>query len=221
MTTVIERIRQIIENKRLSERYFCREIGVSNGFLNKVNDVGSDKLNKILYRYPEINPIWLLTGNGSMLVTNTQSASKATPDTILSLPAEKGIPLITETALRRFRDTEFGIQEPDIKEYYVVPKFKYRIIDFMVEVADNGMYPQYNSGDIIACTVIKENTFIQWNKTHVIATKGQGVLIKRIKKSSRDEFIVAVSDNETHEPFEIPRKEIKGIAIVVGLIRLE
>lgn len=221
MTTVIERIRQIIENKRLSERYFCREIGVSNGFLNKVNDVGSDKLNKILYRYPEINPIWLLTGNGAMLTANTQSATKATLDTTLALPVEKGTPLLIETALRRFGDAEFSIQETDIKEYYIIPKFKHRIIDFMVEVSDNGMYPKYNSGDIIACTIIKENTFIQWNKTHVIATKGQGVLIKRIKKSSNNEFIIAVSDNKNYEPFEIPKKEIMGIAIVAGLIRLE
>lgn len=67
MTTIIGRIKQIIDYKRVSERFFCKEIGVANGFLSKVKDVGSSKLNKILYAYPDINPIWLLTGEGEML----------------------------------------------------------------------------------------------------------------------------------------------------------
>lgn len=221
MTTIVERIRQIIEYKRLSERYFCREIGVANGFLNKVSDVGSGKLNKILHRYPEINPIWLLTGNNSMLIANAQSATKTAPNSHLALPADKGIPLIIEAALRKFGDVEFSIQETDIKEYYIVPKFKHRTIDFMIEVSGSDMYPKYNSGDIVACTIIKESTFIQWNKTHVIVTEEQGVLIKRIKKSTNNEAILAVSDNENYEPFEIPKKAIIGIAIVAGVIRLE
>lgn len=221
MTTIVERIRQIIEHKRLSERYFCREIGVANGFLNKVSDVGSGKLNKILHRYPEINPIWLLTGNGSMLVANIQSIAKEVLDIPLALPAEKGIPLITEAALRRLGDVEFSIQETDVQEYYIIPKFKHRVIDFMIEVSGSGMYPKYNSGDIVACTIIRENTFIQWNKTYVIVTKEQDFLIKRIKKSANDEVILAVSDNENYEPFEIPKKAIIGIAIVAGVIRLE
>lgn len=222
MTNVVERIRQIIEYKRFSERYFCREIGVANGFLNKVNDVGSDKLNKILYKYPEINPIWLLTGTGSMLVVN-QNDMKTRVDvsSSSSLPVDKGIPLVIETVLGRFWDEKYAIQEADVKEYYIIPKFKHRTIDFMIEVPDNGMYPRYNSGDIIACTVIKESTFIQWNKTHVIITKGQGILIKRIKKSVDEKIILAISDNESYEPFEIPKDEIIGIAIVVGVIKLE
>ena len=218
MTTVIERIRQIIEKKRLSERHFCREIGVSNGFLNKVIDVGSDKLNKILYRYPEINPVWLLTGNGTMLVANTQAIALSA-DKGMSLG--EGIPLIIETALRGLADAEFSIKETDVKEYYIIPKFKYRVIDFMIEVSDSGMCPKYNSGDIVACTIIRGSKFIQLNKAHVIATKEQGVLIKRIRKSIDDNTILAISDNASYEPFEIPKSEIIGIAIIVGVIRLE
>ena len=221
MTTVIDRIRQIIDNKGFSERHFCREIGVANGFLNKVNDVGSDKLNKILYKYPEINPIWLLTGNGSML---TAASNIYRDDETKSSPSiDKGwVPLVTESALKGIGDTNFSIQETDIREYYVIPKFKHRNIDFMIEVSDNSMYPRYNSGDLVACTIIKGSSFIQWNKTYVVVTDEQGVLIKRIKKGAIDsKAILAVSDNESYEPFEIPKKEIIGMAIVSGVVRLE
>ena len=64
---IVDRIREIIDYKGISERKFCQEIGVSNGFLGKVSDVGSSKLKKILDKYPEINPGWLLTGDGEML----------------------------------------------------------------------------------------------------------------------------------------------------------
>lgn len=65
--SVIDRIKQINQYKGISERQFCIEVGIANGYLDKVKDVGSEKLLKILNRYPEISPEWLLTGNGPML----------------------------------------------------------------------------------------------------------------------------------------------------------
>lgn len=67
MTTLTNRIKEIAKYKGLSERKLCKEIGVANGFLSKVNDVGAAKLNKILSTYTEICPTWLLTGDGEMV----------------------------------------------------------------------------------------------------------------------------------------------------------
>lgn len=64
---ITERIRKIIEYKGISTRKFCEKVGIANGFLDKVKDVGSEKLLKILNAYPDISPEWLLTGKGEML----------------------------------------------------------------------------------------------------------------------------------------------------------
>ena len=64
---VVERIKQIIDYKKISTRQFCIEVCVANGFLDKVKEVGSEKLLKILNTYPELSPEWLLTGKGKML----------------------------------------------------------------------------------------------------------------------------------------------------------
>ena len=64
---IVDRIRQIIEYKEISARQFCLKIGVANGFLDKVKDVGSEKVAKILYAFPDISPDWLISGRGSML----------------------------------------------------------------------------------------------------------------------------------------------------------
>ncbi len=64
---IVDRIRQIIAYEKISTRQFCLKVGVANGFLDKVKDVGSEKLAKILYAFPDISPEWLLTGKGEML----------------------------------------------------------------------------------------------------------------------------------------------------------
>jgi hypothetical protein len=76
---IVDRIKKIIEYKNISTRKFCIEIGVANGFFDKVKDVGSKKILKILYKYPEINPEWLLTGAGEMLRSG-QSETVASGD---------------------------------------------------------------------------------------------------------------------------------------------
>jgi len=70
---IVGRIKQIIEYKNISTRKFCIEVGFANGFFDKVKDVGSEKLLKILNRYPEINPDWLLTGKGKMLLDEEET----------------------------------------------------------------------------------------------------------------------------------------------------
>ncbi|MBY0244795.1 MAG: S24 family peptidase [Sphingobacteriaceae bacterium] len=200
--------------------------------------MGTDKACKILHQFPEINPEWLLTGEGSMLreakdkgatiVGNDNNSNIGNNNKIISKTSPKKedtvtqrIPLVNELAIGGIGGSMFSIAEQDIKDYYVVPKFKHRKIDFMIEVSGSSMYPKYNSGDVVACAIIKESNFIQWNKTHVISTKEQGILIKRIKKGTTDDLVKVISDNKDYDPFEIPISEITGIAIVVGVIRLE
>ena len=135
-------------------------------------------------------------------------------------PSEKdAIPLVGVEALGGMGNITFRIEEKDIQDEYVVPDFNH--ISFMLRVKGGSMYPKYSSGDVIACRIIKESKFIQWGKVYVIATKEQGILVKRLKKSDAKNHIVAVSDNPAYDPFEIPMNEIDGIALVVGVIRLE
>jgi hypothetical protein len=78
---IVDRIRKVIEYKGISERKFTKEIGVANGFLSKVSDVGSSKLMKILNVYPEINPTWLLTGEGNMILDDDTDLRNESPKT--------------------------------------------------------------------------------------------------------------------------------------------
>jgi len=213
--SITERILKVIDNKDITKYKFCKDLGVSKGFLDKPREISTDKYANILSYFPDISPEWLLTGSGSMFKNEQPEATKIDPTDGVNT-----IPFVSLSVAAGFGSADFKIEATDVKAYYVVPKFKDRKIDFMIEVAGSSMYPKYNSGDVIACKIIKESQFIQWNRVHVIATREQGLIVKRIKENGGDS-ILAISDNKDYPPFSIPLEEITGIALVVGVIRLE
>lgn len=214
----LQRIKEYIDFKGITNQKFEKEIGFSNGAfatqLKNNKTIGVDKLENILIAYPEINPEWLLTGQGQMLKRDKSVESVITDK-------EKGYPLVNATAIGGVGNSVFAFTDRDVKAYYKIPKFNHKKVDFMIEVEGSSMYPKYNSGDVVACTIIKESAFIQWNKTHVVATQEQGIIIKRIKKGSAEDSLTMISDNDSYDPFEVPKNEITGMALVVGVIRLE
>ena len=67
---VKERLREYIKTLNISEREFCRQIGVSVSYVNSIRTSIPDKMKAITERFPDLNPIWLLTGDGEMLQAN-------------------------------------------------------------------------------------------------------------------------------------------------------
>jgi phage repressor protein C with HTH and peptisase S24 domain len=206
----IETYNKLIEERKvIDQKDFATSINVSTSMITEIikgrSNVGLAAIQNTVFKY-NINSRWLLTGNDT------------SNDSIMDFHR---IPLVSVAAVGGFGNADFAIKESDVKDFYVVPKFRDRHIDFMIEISGSSMQPKYNSGDVVACTIIRESNFIQWNKVHVIGTTEQGILIKRLRKGSDPGHLLAVSDNKEYDPFEIPLKEIVGLAIVVGVIRLE
>lgn len=168
-----------------------------------------------------INGDWLLSGLGPVRRGYAITEGRSEPINERTAPySTKYIyPLVSSHAVAGFGSADFTISEADIQALYKVPDFNN--VDFMIRVKGNSMYPKYSSGDIIACRILKDSKFIEWNKPHLVSTSEHGLLVKRLKKCSDDTCITAVSDNKEYDPFDIPKSEINGIAIIVGVIRLE
>ncbi len=225
ISPIKRRIFHYVDFKGISKTSFFKLTGLNYGnFKGKSlkSDLTSGYIAEILSCYPDINAKWLLTGEGAMLkrddVRPVIASHVRGNETIDNATL---IPLVSLSAVAGFGNNEFAIDKSDVKEYYVVPKFKDRRIDFMIEVSGSSMYPKYSSGDVVACTILRESQFIQWNKVHVIGTVEQGILIKRIKKGPDDGHLLLISDNKDYDPFVINRSEVTGIALVAGVIRLE
>lgn len=235
ISPIKQRILQFAGTLGISKRDFYTKIGVSRGTLESKTGITEDIMAKFIATFPDINYEWLLSGRGSMLKNNDNtplsSPASSKIETIndheaipFAEAARNGlspIPLVTQTAVAGFGNANFSIEERDVKEYYVIPKFKYCKVDFMIEVSGLSMYPHFNSGDVIACSILRNTQFIQWNKCHVIATREQGILVKRLMPGDDMQHLRAVSDNKEYPPFDIPVDEITGIALVVGSVSLE
>ena len=163
----------------------------------------------------DIDANWLLTGEGEMLKSDNNTPAVAEPQ----LPS--GVTMLQFDAFAGIGTDVEGVNLDTIEERYVVPLFDGMKMDFMIPVRGSSMYPKYNSGDVVACRMVQELLFVQWNKVYVLDTISQGVIIKRLKKSDKEGFVICKSDNEQYEPFEIPMSDIRTIALVVGVIRLE
>lgn len=213
-----------LEKKGVTPYEFYKISGVTRGVLAQNNGISEDNISRFLAYAPDVNPTWLLTGRGEMLLDkqdffNTQEKEeKNLPIAHLTENPNEVIPLIPIEAMAGALTCEQTVLEYEC-ERYVVPMFKGA--DFLIPVKGSSMYPKYSSGDIVACQrVAMSSLFFQWNKVYVIDTD-QGALIKRIKPGSDKKHVLIVSDNEKYDPFELPITAIHAVALVIGVIRLE
>ena len=71
-----DRLLEFVAYTKLSKRKFQEKIGVSNSYIQNISEgIGADVLNRITIQFPELNNVWLLTGEGPMLKTGTESSS--------------------------------------------------------------------------------------------------------------------------------------------------
>lgn len=79
-STIGQRFAQLITALKLSNNAFAKSLGKSSTTINYIvdekNKPGFDVLEATLNAYPEVNPDWLIKGNGEMVVE-----SKATSNT--------------------------------------------------------------------------------------------------------------------------------------------
>lgn len=231
MLTIKERLTSLANYYGFSMRSFEDKCGLNRGNISNMSDnssIGSDKLSKIFDNFPDINPIWLISGKGDMLKAEHPSSS-ASPNScqeeaISSKNEDESQIYLQQTRPRIPFDAAAGslsialesVAEKDCERLPVIPTFpRY---DFTIIARGASMEPQYMSGDELACLFIKEKSFIQWGRAHVLDT-AQGVVVKRIFDNGS--FITCKSNNPAFPDFDIPKEDIYHIALVVGYIRIE
>ncbi len=103
---VKERIFLFLENQSISKAEFERRAKLSNGYLNNFKGAfGAEKLEYILTAFPNLNKVWLLTGEGEMLSFNpATSVIKDRLQRLLEL--EKYMKVMTPAELHQITEGE-------------------------------------------------------------------------------------------------------------------
>lgn len=217
---VKQNISTYLRLNKISDFQCYKDTGITRGVLSQDNGISEDNIMRFLAYYKDVNPTWLITGEGDMLRTPSQHPKKEAKREIIPSPTpHQGIPLIPiEAWAGALNGEDYSIMEDDC-ERYIVPSFK--DADFLITVRGDSMTPKYYSGDIVACRkVYLRDLWFQWGKVYIIDTD-QGSLLKKVRRGSSEETITLVSENPEYEPFEIRKDQIYNIAIVQGVIRAE
>lgn len=224
-------LKTFLDYKDVKKATFETLCGLSNGFVDKVGlTIREDNLNKISAAFPDLNIDWLVHGKGDMVkfaVTSPVYATKEEPK-VETVPPMAARPRIKADEAKKPRinsmvvaagtlsPTTGGATAQDCEYLPVlrgVPSYDYTII-----VQGNSMIPHFQSGDEVAIRKVTAS-YIEWGKPHVVVTKNDGVVLKRIYES--EDALRMVSYNSAEYPaYDVPKEEILAIYKVVGMLRV-
>ncbi len=220
MSKAIDRVFKYLEKKGVKHTRFEKEIGLSNGYLNtqlkRKADLGEKVFNKIIDNSLDLNPVWLITGNGEMFIDNSPK------NRLLEINALNGegvvVPVYNVDAYAGDSLSFFGNAQY-IEKYYRVPFAKEG--DISLSVIGNSMYPHIHSGDVVVIRQLNNwKEWVSYGKFYVIVTEEQ-LLIKIIRKSRKnpDDYYNIYSVNSAeYDDFEMPKSDIIQIFLVIGIV---
>lgn len=166
-------------------------------------------LNALLEKFPDISMVWLLTGEGEMIkdVNKTESIKPGSQ----IIPTGYYLPDVYAAA-----GLDKEIVNDELNRIPInLPNWE-KGIDF-INVYGDSMYPKYCSGEIIGIKEV-ELQYLNYGFAYVVILKDEQVLLKFIKKSEKEDYIILESENDFYQPKEYHIDQIKKVFIIKGVI---
>lgn len=232
ISTIKKRIIEHLDNQSITKRSFYLKTGIANGTLDKNTGVSEMVIEKYISCYPEINPTWLLTGEGAMFTKNNSLDTSSEP----TVSYEKKFKLMTDTDIDDQTiplynlEATAGIVElfKDSSHAEVIDTMKIPNLpkcDGALFVTGDSMYPILKSGDIIVYKQVNDFQYgIFFGEMYLVSIEVDGedyTSVKYIQKSEKgDEFIRLVSHNQHHQPRDFPLHKVRALALVKASVRM-
>lgn len=227
-----ERMLKYLDYKGISQYDFSKKTGLSNGFLKSGIGISSENLELIMGIYLDLNLLWLVSGQGNMLVSenNAIETNKGFGEEVVQKETPQAkLPKLERPLLRSFQcdvdaypNFQFLINAGNTKHVSVPVVDDH---DFCIVAKGNSMIhpeqPQRSifNNDIVVCKLWKSTSHIRWGEVYAILTQ-DGVAVKKIVKSELDDHIKCVSYNQTNGfySYDLPNSEVLDQALVVGKV---
>lgn len=241
-TSVKERLKSIIRDYGIKEAAFCREIGVSQGFIAGMRkSIQPDKILRISKSYPTWNTEWIITGVGRMykdLEPQGKTQIISEDNNIATMGAHNKInvtrqnsepkPQISYSSGRPYYNVDFlGGWDELINDQTTTPEY---YIDFApynrpdvvwCNITGDSMEPRISSGDIIALRPIVDwHLFLEYGKTYAIVTTNDIRTVKKVRKGSDKDHLLLVPENlDKYDEQEIQKSMIRSVFEVLGSMK--
>lgn len=225
--SISERIKEIRShfcegsNVKFAER-MGENTNTTSGWTSGKRGIGNAVAQKILNKFPEVSPAWLLTGEGQML-TKATTQNEAT---LLTTGGVMMVPLVNQYAhagyMTGWADAVYVDSLPKIP-WVVDREYKGKYISFEVrgDSMDDGMKHSYEQGDILLCREISCDYwksrlhFNSWD-AFVIVHREDGIVVKQIIDHDVENGIITChSFNPMYPDFKVDLREIAQLFNVV------
>lgn len=214
--TIKERIEIFIERQGIKRSVFEKSCGFSNGYTRNLKENPSaTKIEDILNAYPELNRVWLLSGEGNMLKSDSDAAySEDSVEDGYYVPL---VPISVMAGELTSFDSE-GVEARNCER--VVSPIKG--VDLAFPVLGDSMEPEYPNGSKVFVMKINHYDFIAFGNVYVLDTTN-GPLLKKVKRSEHEGCIKCVSLNEAagYEPFDVPLRTVRAMYRVIMCLSLK
>lgn len=213
----MQRFSMYMEVKNLNDNQVTKECGLSKGLLGQArtgkSDLGSKAVDKISNTYKDLNRVWLLTGEGDMLIQGNEKAEEQPVDA----SPQNQVPLIP-IAAQGGSLGEFASRAHEYDCEKVISPIK--DVDMAICVSGDSMAPEYPSGCQILVKKINERAFIDWGRVYVLDTVN-GAVVKKVLPSDSPDKVLCVSINPDYPPFEVRFEHINAFYRVMMMMSLK
>lgn len=213
---VIDRIRFIIDNSRMSQAAFARFLDVDPAYLSRILSgklaLTEGFINKIVID-TGVSKQWLVTGKDLPYGRSRQASTlvaRVEPE-----EQSKGIPVYDIDVAAGMADFDRMFTSDNIMGYVNMPQINPDCV--IVRVNGDSMTPTIQPGSFIAIRRISPSGLIYWGQIYVIVTENFR-MVKFIRRHHDDSMITLHSDNPHYDDIEMPRSQVQALYIVETII---
>jgi phage repressor protein C with HTH and peptisase S24 domain len=200
-----------LSSKGITPYEFYKESGTTRGILGQNNGISEDNISRFLAYAPDVNVGWLLTGEGNMLKSESDT-HESVSSTEQPSSSNEGAPYYDVEFQGGFADS-FNDQTIYPDRHIYIPGFER--VQVWCNISGHSMEPRIGHQDIIGlrqCLVQD----IQFGKIYAVVLKTKRT-VKILRKSNNPQMLryVPINDKEFDEQ-EFPITDIINIFEVLG-----
>jgi hypothetical protein len=212
----IERLYQYFDCKGIKPTRFEKDFELSNGYfgtqLKRNGHLGEDVINKIIDNFLDLNPLWLISGKGKMLLNE--------PNIEVDLQKQVLVPFFDDIEKM---EADINI---DLRNKLNTGDF-FKNANMVIRINGTSMSDAYGRGTLVAGKRVFNKDLLVYGKDYVIFTDEYRI-IRRIQKSEQKEFVLECAINMQewekgslkgrliYDPFDLEVKYIKELYELVG-----